>query len=540
MMVRGGLIRIVCLLGAGLLAACNLPVPTPSCTNLDLVQPIPSGPVGDTIANDLLTPILWSYPAEYECQPDGFRLEIAEDQNFATVKVTDETEAFTTSWEPSAPFAPVSEYWWRVAGGVDGAGGLELGPWSETRRFFTGPVCDQAHQTNPNLSWPTNGGTVDMLLPLLDWSYPDPDCTPESYRIDLSTEPAFADTRLSGGTGNLHTQWLPGEELLDCTTYYWRVAPMVDAALGPYSATFSFQTDASGTCIPGTSISGLVWHDMCGLPELGPYPAYPPPGCADVGGGMWGANGSLDSGEPGLEGVVIHLGAGTCPSTGLETDTTDIDGNYSFTGLTPGTYCISTDALADGNDLVLIPGGWSYPTTGSSLTSHEITIISSGESVEASFGWDFQFLPQYAGGMISGLVWHDLCAVPFGPLPTEPPEGCMTVSGGLEANGVYETGEPGIEGVAVNLGAGSCPSTGFWTTVTAADGTYFIEGLVDGTYCVTVDALVDGNDAVLIPGGWTFPARGINPSSYEVTVIAPNEEGNINFGWDYQFLPMSP
>ena len=46
----------------------------------------------------------------------------------------------------------------------------------------------------------------------------------------------------------------------------------------------------------------------------------------------------------------------------------------------------------------------------------------------------------------------------------------------------------------------------------------------------------DDNQALLIPGSWTFPESGIPETAVSLT---DNEiSDNINFGWDYEFLPL--
>jgi hypothetical protein len=137
-------------------------------------------------------------------------------------------------------------------------------------------------------------------------------------------------------------------------------------------------------------------------------------------------------------------------------------------------------------------------------------------------------------GSIGGVVWHDLCAVPYESV-TEPPEGCvMLADGGLEANGVLEPGEPGIVGVAVSLGAGACPSTGAAVATTGGDGSYAFSDLAAGTYCVSIDPLDATNETILIPGGWTHPNAEGNAT---VTIGEGEDRADVNFGWDYQFLP---
>jgi len=139
-----------------------------------------------------------------------------------------------------------------------------------------------------------------------------------------------------------------------------------------------------------------------------------------------------------------------------------------------------------------------------------------------------------ADGSIGGQVWHDLCKVPYETVAV-PPEGCVKLpDGGLVANGLLEAGEPGLESVVVALGAGACPSTGLVTTNTDADGMYTFAGLDAGTYCVSVDALGATNETILIPGGWTYPNQD---GASTVTIGAGEDELDVNFGWDYQFLP---
>jgi hypothetical protein len=139
-----------------------------------------------------------------------------------------------------------------------------------------------------------------------------------------------------------------------------------------------------------------------------------------------------------------------------------------------------------------------------------------------------------AQGSISGKVWHDLCKVPYETVDV-PPEGCIKLpDGGLVANGLLEAGEPGLEGVVVALGARVCPSTGLAAANTDVNGMYTFAGLDAGTYCVSVDALDVTNETILIPGGWTYPNQD---GVATVTIGVGEDKLDVNFGWDYQFLP---
>lgn len=143
--------------------------------------------------------------------------------------------------------------------------------------------------------------------------------------------------------------------------------------------------------------------------------------------------------------------------------------------------------------------------------------------------------------LINGRVWHDLCAVAGGegdeaPAPSA---GCIAVEGEettFQANGLLEDGEPGIEGVTVSLGEGACPSTGLETAVTDEDGDYVFSELPAGEYCVSIDAAGETNAGLLETGTWTAPESG--DAAATVTVGDGEVVTGINFGWDFEFLPV--
>jgi hypothetical protein len=148
--------------------------------------------------------------------------------------------------------------------------------------------------------------------------------------------------------------------------------------------------------IVGTaSISGQVFHDLCAVGGgEGGVPLAPSPGCVQtVDGGSYRANGLLEAGEPGLGGVLVQLGAGTCPASGLGVVTTDTGGNYAFGGLRAGTYCVSVDALSSQNGS-LLPGDWTVPSSANGAIAGYTLALEDGEKIEVNFGWDYRLLPQ--------------------------------------------------------------------------------------------------------------------------------------------------
>ena len=372
-------------------------------------------------------------------------------------------------------------------------------------------------------------------------------------------------------------------------------------------------------------IRGIVWHDLCGL-EGGT-------GCVPLPEGGFRANGRPEAGEPGIDGVQIDLGDGSCPSAGLSSTLTGPDGSFAFIGHNPGTYCVSIDSLNLTNNQILVPGEWTVPISGEPMVTLEV--LGGEDHAGVDFGWDYQFLPAFATtatpppgsptaesplvtaivnancrsgpgtvydvvgslpegqtaeargrdelggwwwirlpatdsdcwisnltvninfsaadlaqvpapptptpslGSIDGRVWHDLCGIIGGEggAPPTPTPGCVEIAAETyEANGIMESGEPGLSGVLVNLGLGSCPAIGLAATTTGSEGQYAFAGLDGGTYCVSIDALGAINSNILVPGGWSHP-RGDSLAAIVITLGQGENPGEVNFGWDYQFLP---
>ena len=145
-------------------------------------------------------------------------------------------------------------------------------------------------------------------------------------------------------------------------------------------------------------------------------------------------------------------------------------------------------------------------------------------------------LPEEDTAVINGIVWHDLCTPPGED--GDPSAGCIaTPDGGFQANGLLDSGEPGIGEITVSLGAGNCPaSETIATVVTESSGSYSFTELAAGDYCVSIDTLSESNQAILIPGSWTFPETNIPETA--VTLTDGETSDPIDFGWDYEFLPL--
>ncbi len=183
---------------------------------------------------------------------------------------------------------------------------------------------------------------------------------------------------------------------------------------------------------------------------------------ASLGDFVWddlNADGIQDAGEPGVENVTVTLFDDTDTQVGAPT-TTDATGFYQFTDLVPGDYYVVFSDLPAGyvfspqdvgaDDTV---DSDADPTAGPTFGRAATTTLDSGEDDPT---WDAGI---YNPASLGDFVWED-----------------------INANGIQDAGEPGIENVTVELFDGTGASQG--TTTTDATGFYLFDDLVPGDYYV--------------------------------------------------------
>ena len=224
------------------------------------------------------------------------------------------------------------------------------------------------------------------------------------------------------------------------------------------------------TAIPTGSVGDRVWLDVDG-------------------------DGVQDAGEPGLANVTVEL-VDSATGNVIAAQSTDINGNYMFHDLAPGTYQVQVNDATLPAGLVL--SGGSDPSAMRTITTDEVF-------TDLDFG--------YTNGdattaMIGDYVWVD-----------------------ADSDGVQDAGEPGIAGVFVEL-IDTATATVVATTTTDAGGFYLFSGIAAGSYEVRIADVNFNTDQVL--EGYTVTAgpqsEGANTSAPR-SVVGGDLIVDVDFGY---------
>ena len=173
------------------------------------------------------------------------------------------------------------------------------------------------------------------------------------------------------------------------------------------------------------------------------------------------ANGQQDAEDEGIEDVRVNLLVGT---TVVATTTTDENGFYQFTDLTPGEeYVVEFEAPAGFETTPSDQGDDTTDSDADETTGQsDVVVLTSGENnptIDAGY---------YETASLGDFVFLD-----------------------EDADGIQDPGEEGVEGVTVNLKDED--GNVIATTETDENGAYLFDGLVPGEYSVQF-VLPDGSE----------------------------------------------
>jgi uncharacterized repeat protein (TIGR01451 family) len=261
-------------------------------------------------------------------------------------------------------------------------------------------------------------------------------------------------------------------------TYLFSAVPAGSYVVKVDTTDPDFPTDVVPTGDPdlaAASIGDLIWQDLNG-------------------------NGVFNAGEDGIAGVIVNLYSDTDNSGTLSggdslvtSTSTNVNGNYLFTGLSAGRYFVDVDET-------------SLPSTALALTTADpantlITLTSSSSATQVSTA-DAGYSPA-ANFSIGNRIWHD-----------------------VDNDGVQDPGEPGIPFVDLVITNGT--GTGCATPCrvsTDASGFWILTGLTNGTFSVNVD---DADTD--FPSGFTVSTGTTDP---RVVTVAGADLTNVDFGYRY-------
>ena len=215
-------------------------------------------------------------------------------------------------------------------------------------------------------------------------------------------------------------------------------------------------------------------------------------GTASVGDRVWidaNGNGVQDANEHGLNEVAVELldGGGNV----VVTTTTGSDGTYTFANLTGGSYSVRIVATS-------LPAGLvqTYDLDGVATANIASFTLDAGASrTDVDFGYQ-------GTAKIGDRVWLD-----------------------SDGNGVQDSGEPGLNGVTVELLDSASNIVG--TAVTSGDGNYTFEHLTAGHF--TVRVVTSSLPASLTP---TYDLDGVataNVASFDLT--GGENKTDVDFGY---------
>lgn len=230
-----------------------------------------------------------------------------------------------------------------------------------------------------------------------------------------------------------------------------------------------------GFTIARAALGDFVWHDI-------------------------NANGIQDNGEPGITDAVVTLSGGPSSAAPVSTNAT---GDYAFSNLLPGTYtvCVAMPAGYTAISPANQGGDQTKDSNGSGAGNCTQATLAAGDN---NITLDFGF---YTPVALGDFVWHD-----------------------LNANGVQDLGEPGINGATVTMTGPSGPQS----MATDATGYYQFTNLLPGTYTVCV-AMPAGFTQISQANQGGDQAKDSNGQGAgnctSSTVLSGNTDETLDFGF---------
>ena len=341
-----------------------------SDNQIDIMEVILDSPAGEVVSSLLPT---FNWHNSESCEPDSYHVYVKENYEYTgglNYDTPDDTPSYTLT---GTPLLPGKEYIWKVEAIEDEYGHSD---WSDPSLFYTGPVCSGETLIAPVLQSPQDFAWL-MGETEFNWTY-NGGCLPDHYHYEFATDPGFVNVISSGPTFEQYAQHV-NLTFPNCSSLFWRVAANDGATIGPWSASREFHYILDDTCYqwhyPSEDFAWIkvsVLRDYCDQTGfISAWTATLNPGCMADGMFIVGDGTSADAT---LHDVVVDLGSGPCPSTGLDQKMAEYMDPFGV--ITPGTYCVtvSRNQTADlYGPINMMDGIWTNPRVNQILAEETVT-----------------------------------------------------------------------------------------------------------------------------------------------------------------------
>jgi hypothetical protein len=336
-----------------------------------IMEIILDSPAAGELVSSLLPSLSWHNSES--CQPDSYHIYLKENYQYspgASYTTPDDNPSLALSGAPLDPF-----------GSSD---------WSESALFYTGPVCSGEPLIAPELQDPGPAGWVEHEYDF-NWTYTG-GCLPLGYDVQFAWDAAFNNIYLTASPSDPYAQHLL-MAFPDCSSLFWRVRAKDGTTTGPWSEGRDFHYILTGGCYQWHYLSDdFAWinvriaKDYCDQTGfLSSTTSSLHSGCVPDGAIIVGDGSSYSY----LGHFVADLGAGPCPSTGLDQKTADWQATFGV--LTPGTYCVSVSRnqiAGYDDDINMMDGVWTVPRVKAVVVEETLTLGPGVQDIVVEFHWD--------------------------------------------------------------------------------------------------------------------------------------------------------
>ena len=351
---------------------------------INIMDLINDSPLAGEVISTLLPTL--SFHNSESCQPDEYKIQLSDNSDYgwsANYTTLDDSPSYTLT----NPLYAGKEYVWNVRAHKNSYGNSS---YSERTFFYTGPICSGETLIAPDLQNPDVAGWVEEEYEFT-WTY-NGGCLPISYEVQFSRDAAFTDIYLTANTADPYAQHLL-MAFPDCSSLFWRVRAFDGTTFGPWSEGRDFHYILSQGCYQWHYLSDdFAWlsvrleRDYCS--QTGYISATTQSldyGC--VAENMYIVGDGSYAGP--ISDFVVDLGAGPCPSTGLDQKTAEWDAKFGV--LTPGTYCVSINrnqTAGNNNQYNLMDGIWTEPRVNAIVAEKTIELGPGTHNLIVNFNWD--------------------------------------------------------------------------------------------------------------------------------------------------------